>query len=426
MPMAGSSGSRHRPPARSCSTSTSRRSVQAWAARSNRGSDEVTITLHRPQHLHGTVTDAETGRPIERFVLISGWGPHARLAGRNGCKAPPGHSAAASYDLPERPLPRPGIVRSIRIEAEGYVPAEFLGFLDNVEDVAHDFKLRKAAPLTGIIRGPDGQSAGRRRCGPERVATTMPGSRTAGWANRTVREASAHEDRTGRPLYVPAAREARLDHRRPRRRVRDPLGRRTGRLDGHHPGALGPDRGRHEDRHQAGARAEGGRLAAQRGFSGRVDYDAQTDESGRFVLERVTPGRMDVYRYVEDADHRGWTASNPVSVDVKPGETVRAPGRRHGPAGRRPARHAGGVALATSSSATAAPATERPEPATPVDFLDLDERATSGLVGCFLPDPRGPRLFRESRAVVCRRPPPRRHVPGRGRPRRAIRPEAAV
>ncbi len=40
------------------------------------GSEDLTLTLHRPQHLHGTVTDAETGRPIERFDLISGQGPH--------------------------------------------------------------------------------------------------------------------------------------------------------------------------------------------------------------------------------------------------------------------------------------------------------------------------------------------------------------
>ena len=36
---------------------------------------ELTITLHHPQRLHGTVTDAETGRPIERFTLIHGSGP---------------------------------------------------------------------------------------------------------------------------------------------------------------------------------------------------------------------------------------------------------------------------------------------------------------------------------------------------------------
>ena len=59
------------------------------------------------------------------------------------------------------------------------------------------------------------------------------------------------------------------------------------------------------------------------GFSGRVDYDATADGSGRFVFERVTPGRMTVYRYVDAANHMSWTASHPVNVDVRPGETVR-------------------------------------------------------------------------------------------------------
>src|SRR5262249_47560608 len=37
------------------------------------GAEDVTLTLHRPQHLHGAVTDAETGRPVERFIVISAW-----------------------------------------------------------------------------------------------------------------------------------------------------------------------------------------------------------------------------------------------------------------------------------------------------------------------------------------------------------------
>jgi peroxiredoxin len=56
---------------------------------------------------------------------------------------------------------------------------------------------------------------------------------------------------------------------------------------------------------------------------GRVDYDAMTDDHGQFVLERVTPGRLMVYRYVDDADHHGWTTSNPGDVDLKPGESAR-------------------------------------------------------------------------------------------------------
>jgi hypothetical protein len=46
-----------------------------WARAVDPAAGEVTITLRHPQHLHGSVTDAETGRPIERFTLIRGLGP---------------------------------------------------------------------------------------------------------------------------------------------------------------------------------------------------------------------------------------------------------------------------------------------------------------------------------------------------------------
>ena len=61
------------------------------------------------------------------------------------------------YDLRGGLFPDQGINRSIRIEAEGYLPAELIGFRDDAEEIAHDFKLRKALPLTGIVHGPDGR-----------------------------------------------------------------------------------------------------------------------------------------------------------------------------------------------------------------------------------------------------------------------------
>ncbi len=86
-------GHRHDPPRRLQGAVPADR----WAAGSTAGSDELTITLHRPQHLHGTVTDAETGRPIERFVLISGSGPIRPGWPPEWLQAtPPGHSAAVS------------------------------------------------------------------------------------------------------------------------------------------------------------------------------------------------------------------------------------------------------------------------------------------------------------------------------------------
>ena len=120
------------------------------------GSDEVTITLHRPQHLHGTVTDAETGRPVERFTLVIGWGPNVPGGRPEWLHGNPNNKTFANgrYDVPDGLFPDQGMRRSIRIEADGYLPGEFLGFLDNVEDIAHDFKLRKAAPLRGSSAAP--------------------------------------------------------------------------------------------------------------------------------------------------------------------------------------------------------------------------------------------------------------------------------
>jgi hypothetical protein len=57
-------------------------------------------------------------------------------------------------------------------------------------------------------------------------------------------------------------------------------------------------------------------------FDGRVDYDTQSDEHGRFVLERVTPGPITVYRYADRPASWSWIPSNPVFVDVSPGQTV--------------------------------------------------------------------------------------------------------
>ena len=117
----------------------------------------LTITLHHPQRKHGTVTDAETGRPIGRFTLIQGTGPSLQgmrpVWSRDNIKDFAGDRFDLSYPFMRDDNSR----QSIRIEADGYQPAEFLGFPGNDEDVRVDFKLRKAVPLSGIVRGPDGK-----------------------------------------------------------------------------------------------------------------------------------------------------------------------------------------------------------------------------------------------------------------------------
>ena len=172
------------------------------------------------------------------------------------------------YDIPDGLFPDQGMRRSIRIEADGYLPGEFLGFLDNVEDIAHDFKLRKAAPLTGIVRGPDGRpiaGADVALSNADNDARIQNGRLVA---NRVVGEAlHTRTDIDGRfrfppqekPVSVVAAHDAGFAVRSPEE---------LAAIDRDQAGALGPDRGRPQDRHRAGGRAEGGRLAARQGVPG--------------------------------------------------------------------------------------------------------------------------------------------------------------
>ena len=123
-------------------------------------SGEVTITLHRPQHLHGTVTDAETGRPIERFTLIHGSGPALPFM------RPVWNRDAVHSDLHERPIstgatpwaPDDNGRQSILIEADGYLPGESLGFSDNSRmSPMISSSVRTPTTISGVVRGPDGR-----------------------------------------------------------------------------------------------------------------------------------------------------------------------------------------------------------------------------------------------------------------------------
>ena len=192
-----------------------------------------------------------TPRPAGRSSgssLISGSGPHpARLAaGLDLGLAPP---VRRRQVRPDRLGHRAGWFRSIRIEAEGYEPAEFLGFPDSLEDVAHDFKLRKAAPLAGIVRGPDGrplagvdvalQRVGLRRPDRERAAESPFGPESERAGSGPARTVVIRSGRRDSRVSVIAVHDA---------GIRPPFGRRAGRLDRSHPRALGADRRGREDR----------------------------------------------------------------------------------------------------------------------------------------------------------------------------------
>lgn len=118
--------------------------------------------------IHGTLTDADTGRPIDQFTVVTGRVPlmpnggtrgAARFAPETGVKFRDG-----KYEVPfpARIPSSGGGAYVLRFEADGYLPEQSppvratpLG----IADTTFHIKLRKATPLTGTIKTPDGTAA---------------------------------------------------------------------------------------------------------------------------------------------------------------------------------------------------------------------------------------------------------------------------
>jgi Carboxypeptidase regulatory-like domain len=288
------------------------------------GMEDLTLTLHRPPHLHGTVTDAETGRPIERFTLLSAAGAH-----HPGLPAHWDRDNARSYtngqfDFTGDSSPDQDSHRSIRIEADGYLAGELRDFPDNEEDVTHSFRLRrstrKAIAPTGIVRGPDGRplAGAEVLLGDRDVRVGLRDGRTA----RQGLPASHHvrTDRDGRYTFPPRAADGWIVA------VHDAgfALRSPADLAASTDLTLVPW-GRIEGILRIGANpAPGQKVSAylqDRRFPGWVSCDSQSDRDGRFIFERVAPGRLTIYRPVRQAE--GQTLSNLTHIDVAPGQTVR-------------------------------------------------------------------------------------------------------
>ncbi len=131
--------------------------TRALGRRLAAGSDDATVILHTALRLRGKVVDSQTGKPIETFTLIPGWGPDrpgGQVSWRRGGSAK--KLSGGSYD--EFGLfPNQGLTRSLRIEAPGYAPGVFIGFKDDAGEIIHDFKLQRASGISGVVRGAHGK-----------------------------------------------------------------------------------------------------------------------------------------------------------------------------------------------------------------------------------------------------------------------------
>lgn len=329
---------------------------------------EQTITLRRPLTVRGTVTDAETGQPIERFRVLSGidWGRGGEPYFRRDEARP---VTGGRYEVRfQQPYP----LHLVRIEADGYIPALSRGFKDDEGEQVFDFKLKRGADLVGVARLTDGSPL----AGAEVVlitpnrAPSLVGGRLANTRDHLV-VTTGPDGRFRLPAQNGPASVLVLHDRGTGRRTTEelaespevrvePWGRIEGLLRiGSRPGAD----------QEVGAIVE-----VQDGLPGpawRFSYTARTDAEGRFVIDRVAPGPVTVHRSLHYPSARGslslWSHQN--RVDVPPGGTTRVVlggtgravvGRVVGPGGTTPTPDmVGGISTLR---------TILPDPPTPADF----------------------------------------------------------
>ncbi len=130
--------------------------------------------------------------------------------------------------------------------------------------------------------------------------------------------------------------------------------------------------------------------------SASLQYESRTLASGRFVLDRVAPGRLTVYRRV-DTEDQGWTPSHTVSLDVKSGATARLQiggtgrpviGRLAVPEGVKLGHFSVGHGHGSLTPVL-------PEPPTPDDFLAFDSERRAAWWEDFARTPEGRALVED-------------------------------
>lgn len=291
------------------------------------GPGEVTLTIRRPVVLRGRVRDNDTGAAVEKFNV------QYRANRKDGSSV--GSSRDGAGGAFEVAFPDRGETYAVRVEADGYLPAESppLPPPKAGEDaLTHDVWLRKGKLITGTILRPDGQPAagavaalrgtyalsahnGRLMRSNHRGAAdgvtdaqgryTLPArtgqvlvvvTHDAGWVEF---ERDAEADAAGPIILWPWARvEGRLmkgDRPWPRQHVR-----------------LEPRL----------VSQPGGRFSARAYFR----YETVTDDAGRFVFDRVVDGEatVSVWRTYGDggSGQHFQEVSHGVPLTLKPGDQM--------------------------------------------------------------------------------------------------------
>ena len=293
-------------------------SVREYSARPS--AEERLITLLPPVRIHGSVVDAATGKPLEKFRALPGidWGRGSSpyWESRNAKPFTDGR-----YEL-SFTYPRAGHL--VRIEADGYKPAISRSIADDEGNVTVDFKLERGVGLAGVVRLPDGKPAAGAQvvlATPSQGAYIRNGSRISDQGCPTVktsadgRYAFGVQEGKWALVVIHEAGYAELSddayQKSPDIQLK-PWGRIEGRLMiGSRPGA--------DERITmwlSGSRYDP--------TQPRIYHDirSETDKGGRFTIKRAPPGEWGVSRSVRTGENT-WSYQQGEKVTVEAGQTVK-------------------------------------------------------------------------------------------------------
>ena len=120
------------------------------------GDTEHVVTLPRPLVVSGEVLDAETGKPIEEFVILTGnEQPEGRAAWWDRNSPVVGSAGKFSQRFADATQ---GHV--LRIVAPGYYPEISEVFRFGEEETTYDFELESGVGPSGVVKSPEGKPLG--------------------------------------------------------------------------------------------------------------------------------------------------------------------------------------------------------------------------------------------------------------------------
>jgi hypothetical protein len=276
---------------------------------------EQEITLPDILRIHGKVVDAETGDPIPEIKLISGidYGEDRSVFWRR-------RSNTFTQGQYEIQYTQPYPAHFIRIEADGYKPADSRPIRSDEGDVTIDFELEKGQGPRGVVFLPDGKPAmgaevilctpsygvyiqnGRQRYDGQYVKTKEDGQFSFPDQTDVYAIVVLHDEG-----YVEVTEDELTESSELKLQ---PWARVEGKL------IIGKEPGAHEE-----MRLRFDRRETQNGLRFYYACNTSTDDKGNFVFERIVPGNVMVYHEIKvgQATH----FSHGLPLEIKAGETHR-------------------------------------------------------------------------------------------------------